>query len=435
MSVAVGYLHPSDGGITGSFHVSLVDMLLWDQATEGQIRAHLPNECGVDLAAGRNEITKAFLDHTDAEWLFMVDTDMGFERDTVARLLESADPTERPVMGGLCFTYKRATGKTGLGAYRYQLQPTIYRFVEYPGYAGFSAIEDYPRNALCKVDGTGAACILIHRSVLESVREHGGEVWWSHTAHPIAGVLSEDLSFCVRVQQCGFPVHVNTSVQTSHLKRVYLDEWQFDHQGADEPRFAIVGTGRSGTGYISNILTEAGVRCGHEQWWNPTGIHTPHLMGDASWVAVPQLDSYDGLIFHQTRHPILVLRSLLNGELFDHRTGPYYGFKAQHVAMTGDDLTDAVRFVADWYRRIDELDANMTWRLEDVDPELVRMIAGKIGVDVDERLLERAFQRIPTDHNKHPAGPGITWSDIPDGSDKKTIEHFARIWGYDLEEF
>jgi hypothetical protein len=136
-AAVVAYLHPSDGGITGSFHVSLIDMLMWDNAHGHQIVGHLPNECGVDLATGRNEITQAFLDRTDAEWLFMIDTDMGFAPDTVARLIAVADPTERPVVGGLCFTYKRATGRGELGTYRFQMQPTMYRFVQYPNYAGF----------------------------------------------------------------------------------------------------------------------------------------------------------------------------------------------------------------------------------------------------------------------------------------------------------
>lgn len=37
-------------------------------------------------------------------------------------------------------------------------------------------------------------------------------------------LLSEDLSFCAKAVACGFPVHVDTRVNTSHLKPIWLSE-------------------------------------------------------------------------------------------------------------------------------------------------------------------------------------------------------------------
>lgn len=434
MSVVVGYLHPTDGGITGSFHRSLIDLLMVE-VPAGTIAGHIPVECGIDLATGRNELTAAFLDKSTAEWLWMVDTDMGFSPDTLSRLLATADREARPVVGGLCFTMKKAHSRPDPAqAYRYSLQPTIYQWEQHPEYAGFRPVELYARNHVMQCDATGAACLLIHRSVLEDIREEGGDVWWSHHAHPQAGVLSEDLSFCVRVAQVGRPVHVDTSVKLSHLKWQYLDEWMFDHQPTDPPLFVIAGTGRSGSGYIANLLTEAGIRCGHEQWWNPHGHLTPHLVGDSSWLAVPDLPNYGGHIFHQIRHPKAVLSSLLNGELFDHRDGLWYEFKAAWVDMTGDPVVDALNFMADWYRRIDEANPVLEWRVEDVGPELIDKICGVLNVAPDHALIERAFRRIPTDFNKHPDGPGVVWADLPDIEARAYIEQVAARFGYDLEE-
>lgn len=434
MTVCVGYLHPTEGGITGSFHRSLINLLM-AEVPAGTIVGHIPVECGVDLASGRNDLTAAFLDKSDAEWLWMVDTDMGFAPDTLQQLLKSADPVDRPVVGGLCFVLKKAHDRPDPAqTFRYTMSPTIYMWEEHPEYAGFRPVEFYDRNTMVHCDATGAACLLIHRSVLEDIREEGGDVWWSHSAHPLAGVLSEDLSFCVRVAQVGRQVHVNTAVKLSHMKWQYLDEWLFDRQPTSQPLFVVAGTGRSGSGYIANLFTESGLRCGHEQWWNPYGHYTPHLIGDSSWLAVPDLPNYPGHVFHQVRHPKRVLSSLLNGDLFDDRDSRHYKFKAAHIEMTGDPTVDALNFMADWYRRIDAAGPELEWRVEDVNAELVEKVCGLLNIVHDRSLIDRAFRRIPTDFNKHPDGPSIVWSDLPDCDAKHTIEQVADRFGYDLKE-
>jgi hypothetical protein len=54
--------------------------------------AELRELCGAaGIVEGRNSIAAAFLDKTECEWLFMVDSDMGFAPDTVDRLIEAAD--------------------------------------------------------------------------------------------------------------------------------------------------------------------------------------------------------------------------------------------------------------------------------------------------------------------------------------------------------
>lgn len=60
----------------------------------GRFAYHLPIESGANIVTARNRIVRVFLENTDAEWLWMVDSDMTFEMDTLDRLLEVADKTE-----------------------------------------------------------------------------------------------------------------------------------------------------------------------------------------------------------------------------------------------------------------------------------------------------------------------------------------------------
>jgi hypothetical protein len=181
-----------------------------------------------------------FLRTEGAEWLWWVDTDMGFAADTIDRLLEAADPVERPVVGALCFAQREAEDD-GVGGYRPIAWPTVmdWTFVENQG--GFQVRWDYPRNTLTRVHGTGSACILIHRSVFERVRaayvEESGNPnwgsWYTRVTNPTTGELvGEDLSFCARLMRLEIPVHVHTGVQTTHRKNIWLQEEDYWRQRA-----------------------------------------------------------------------------------------------------------------------------------------------------------------------------------------------------------
>lgn len=217
--VAVGYL---DGGRWSAvFGMCLRDMYLYDAGHDGRIvfpgAVELRGTAGAGgIADGRNEIMSRFLE-TQAEWLFFVDTDMGFAKDTVDRLVASAHPTERPIVGALCFRLWTQQRASYYGA-RYSLLPTAYDWDE--SGQGFLPRLDYKRDAIQPVSATGAACILIHRSVAEKLPNP-----FAVSQVDDGKSISEDLSFCLRASAHGFPVHVDTSVKTTHDKSpMFLDE-------------------------------------------------------------------------------------------------------------------------------------------------------------------------------------------------------------------
>lgn len=226
-----------------SFGLSWTDLMLRDMLAEQPriIReggTYLRKVCGTGgIPQGRNEAAAAFLDGTDGEWLWFVDTDMGFSPDTVDRLVAAADEHARPVVGGLAFAQRR-TGTREHYADTFGLIPTLYAWREIDDEQGFKPFDAYPRDQLVQVDATGAACLLIHRRALRKVRQAYGDQWFDPITHPtaLAGkprTFSEDLSFCTRVRACGMPVWVDTSVKTSHCKGgIFLDEAMWDAQCA-----------------------------------------------------------------------------------------------------------------------------------------------------------------------------------------------------------
>jgi len=220
--VQVAYLHSDE--VSYSWHDSM--RRLRDHDAGRRIAPEPLNifSSAGQIVANRNGAVTLFLDKTDAEWLFMIDTDMGFAPDTVDRLLEAADPLERPVVGALCFAMMYA-GHDGMGGLRQSIVPTLYRIGRtLDGQQSFSYYGHYPPNTLVPVAATGAACILIHRGILEKLRTEYGDHWFDQVYSPNGHMIGEDFSFCARVNKTGALVHVHTGVKTTHHKRLWLAE-------------------------------------------------------------------------------------------------------------------------------------------------------------------------------------------------------------------
>jgi tetratricopeptide (TPR) repeat protein len=85
----------------------------------------------------------------------------------------------------------------------------------------------------------------------------------------------------------------------------------------------ITGTGRCGTGYMSQLLTSAGFPCGHEDIFSLT-INKGKLInnerpGESSWLAVPFLSSScfdEATIVHAVRHPLDTIASFKTIKFF-----------------------------------------------------------------------------------------------------------------------
>jgi hypothetical protein len=218
--VSVAYVH--DVEVAYSWHQSLMLMLMHDAANEQRLvrGGYVAVRYGTGgIAEARNKVVEQFLESSHP-WLWWVDTDMGFAPDTIDRLIAVADKKDRPVIGGLCFA-QREVRLDGMGGFVTIPTPTIFDWkTDVVGKSGFVSRMEYQRNALVQAAGTGSACILIHRSVFEKM--DAGD-WYKPMANGDT-VLSEDLSFCVRLAQLDIPLWIDTSVRTSHLKPIWLSE-------------------------------------------------------------------------------------------------------------------------------------------------------------------------------------------------------------------
>jgi GT2 family glycosyltransferase len=211
--VVIGYVH--GGTVRAEFAASLLAV-----AMEGATRVAsvIAVGSGPNISTARNMVARQFLEDGQAPWLFMCDTDMWFPADTIDRLTAAADPTERPVVGGLCYSQNTDNG----GGEPYS---TMYELAESPdGEICFVRYKKWPDDTVVQVAATGAACLLIHRDALLAVEKRAGDraAPWFRESVAGSALIGEDLTFCLRLGAAGIPVHVHTGVKAGHMKTTML---------------------------------------------------------------------------------------------------------------------------------------------------------------------------------------------------------------------
>lgn len=208
--VMVYYLSP--GQVEHEFCQSLLEMSIYDLMTAQHLAGVFGVRSGALLASARNSVVEQFLEADAADWLLFIDSDMVFERESLEHLFAHADAETCPIIGGLCYGLDFVEGPF----------PVVYRLVDTPDgpMTHRPSVLDQD-TGLMPVDATGAAFLMIHKSVLVAVREREfskAYPWFQETELGGGNPVGEDIAFCLRARTLGFPIVVNLDLRIGHKK-------------------------------------------------------------------------------------------------------------------------------------------------------------------------------------------------------------------------
>lgn len=205
---------PHPGVVAADFALSLVAAI---HPKDTRIGGIADLRTGPFLTQARRDFAEMFLG-SEFDWLWMVDADMSFNENTLPTLLAFADPDTVPVLGATCRTFTRQA----------EMIFTAYRAdKDDQGRFGLTSLlgTEMPVDSLVKVDATGCACLLIHRTVFTRIDEHEGVPGQWFNEQVIDGrAFGEDLSFCLRAGAAGIPVYIHTGVQVGHQRVMQVGE-------------------------------------------------------------------------------------------------------------------------------------------------------------------------------------------------------------------
>lgn len=213
-TIHVAWVH--HGVIDNGFAISILDL-----ATRGTrpITYNAVHGLGL-LAKSRNLMVKHFLDSTTSDWLFMVDGDEFVTLAAFDKLADAADATNVPIISGLVFGNRSPV----------DVEPSPCIFIYNDTEDSFVPHYKYPEDTVTPIAAAGAGALLIHRSVLEAVREKQQELtgadwaWFQDGPTGTGAWLSEDLMFSLRVAEAGFKMYAHTGAVFPHHKDLWLTD-------------------------------------------------------------------------------------------------------------------------------------------------------------------------------------------------------------------
>lgn len=134
---------------------------------------------------------------------------------------------------------------------------------------------------------------------------------------------------------------------------------------------------------------------------------------------------------HQVRHPLDVVASFVGRRFFsgDPAADPFLHFARTHVALTGNDVVDSMRWYVEWNERC-EAHAALRYRLEDIDAALPGVLAA-LGKDVPLERQRSALAMMPRTVNRRGGPTPMVWSDLPAGRERDRLWAAAGRYGYE----
>jgi len=228
--VAVAWI---DGGtVDGDFAVSMLNLF----TSRNDRIATVIRIGGALLSRQRNEIVASFLDR-DIEWLFFIDSDETITVEAFDKIVDAAHDKLRPIVAGVYF----AAWANEAGPHPMPM-PMI--LAKNKG-GRYDPIWDMPDDAVIPIDAAGTGALLIHRSVLEAMRDasdssvlgqHEVGKWCWFRDMPVVGEwVGEDIFFCKRAKDLGFNLVAATGARLGHHKGYWVTDAQFKHYLSEHP--------------------------------------------------------------------------------------------------------------------------------------------------------------------------------------------------------
>jgi hypothetical protein len=179
---------------------------------------------------------------------------------------------------------------------------------------------------------------------------------------------------------------------------------QGDHRIVDEKSTLITGCGRSGTKYISRVLSSGGLDIGHEIM-GKDGIASWLLGVDAD--SVPwgprRRDFQFRTILHQVRHPLAVISSMQTCAQVS------WSFICRHVRCELEEPL-ALRCAKYWRYWNEQIESEADWRYRIEDVQIIRdELCERTGCRVSQAVLAVVPRNI---NSRQDAYKALDWNTL-----------------------
>jgi hypothetical protein len=203
-------------------------------------------------------------------------------------------------------------------------------------------------------------------------------------------------------------------------------------KGNHNIKYIIAGLPRSGTGFMSQLLTSAGVPIGHEMFFGMPGhgFYPKNAVGDSSWMSVPFLQNFAATIIHLVRDPMENISSLMHRNTFSEEKSIFTAYKMYRLPSLENykEIDKYLHFYIEWNKQIERM-ANLRVKLEDVTADPAEFLK-ELQIDV----IGKELNTNPSNASIRPTS-NLTLKNFKD-CDQDLLKEFIRLanlYGYDLK--
>ena len=204
-----------NGMVDGKFMQGVTDVLVKSGITfTSTIRSG-----GNQIARQRQRVIEFWHESNKSDWLLWVDSDVVISPEKFKLLWDNKDATERPLVSGVYFTTDNPEEPLMVP------MPTVFNFTNKgDGTFGLSRIHPMPKNQLIKADAAGFGFILMHRSVVDKVKQVAPDGQMFMEMGRGSKFIGEDIFFFALCDQVEVPLYCHTGATVPHMKRFSFDE-------------------------------------------------------------------------------------------------------------------------------------------------------------------------------------------------------------------
>lgn len=171
---------------------------------------------GNQIGRQRDVMVNTLLSYNNIDWILWVDSDIFLTSEILSSLWKFADKELIPVISGIYFTSPSGEVST----------PTPFPTIFYEGEnKELMYIHPLPENSVVQCDYAGFGLLLMHRSVLEKMKDTFPDqsLFMEHPGLD-EKFIGEDIMFFTKMKQAGIKLHAYTGAIAKHVKRFYFDE-------------------------------------------------------------------------------------------------------------------------------------------------------------------------------------------------------------------
>lgn len=224
-TVTIGWC--DNGMADGKFAEGLMGVTLAAPANGMKI-SHSVRVAGNQISRQRQRLLDHWYDTNLSDWILWVDSDIVLNLDALYLLWHAADAETAPIVSGVYFISKEPEGTT------MRPFPCVFRD---RGDEGIEYLHPLPEMELVDCDLAGFGILMMHRSVVEKMREKlpSKNFFTEEFGEGDDKFVGEDIVFFRKMKEAGIQLKAHTGALVKHMKRFSLDfgyyalYWSMEH--------------------------------------------------------------------------------------------------------------------------------------------------------------------------------------------------------------